>query len=97
MAKEKAMPNSREEIYEQVATILVRTVGIPRDEIELDRTLGEDLGVDSLSMVEVLTVAEDEFQIRIPDEKAKELTTVRSVVDYLETTLTTETAPVSAL
>ena len=81
------MSNRHGELYEQVARILVRTVGIPRDEIEIDQSLGDDLGIDSLSMVEILAVAEDEFDIRIPNEEAQELTTVRAIVDYLEQTL----------
>ncbi|HYN96762.1 MAG TPA: acyl carrier protein [Pilimelia sp.] len=77
------MPSSRAEIYEQVANILVKTCGIPREEIDIDKTLQGDLAIDSLSMVEILAAAEDEFEIRIPDEDAKDLTDIRTIVDYL--------------
>jgi acyl carrier protein len=78
------MSSNREEIFQQVTEILVKTCGIPHEEIEIDKSLREDLAIDSLSMVEILAAAEDEFGIRIPDEDAMGLTDIGAIVSYLQ-------------
>ena len=52
--------------------------------ITFDTNIADDLGSDSLDVVELVMSIEDAFGITIEDEKAAELTTVRQVVDYLE-------------
>ncbi|MEU8231243.1 acyl carrier protein [Actinoplanes sp. NPDC048967] len=85
------------ELYDQVVGILAKTVGLTTDEITEDKLLKDDLGIDSLSMLEILAVTEDEFKMRIPDEDAAGLTDVRSVVAYLTTRLDTpESADVTS-
>ncbi|MEU8606945.1 acyl carrier protein [Actinoplanes sp. NPDC048791] len=85
------------ELYDQVVGILAKTVGLTTDEITKDKLLKDDLGIDSLSMLEILAVTEDEFKMRIPDEDAAELTDVRSVVAYLTARLATpESADVTS-
>ncbi len=52
--------------------------------MELDKSFIDDLDLDSLTMVEVATSAEDKFGVRIPDENLKDLKTVRDAVDFIE-------------
>ena len=57
---------------------------VDENTITMDTNIADDLGADSLDVVELVMSIEDAFGITIEDEKAAELTTVRQVVDYLE-------------
>lgn len=54
------------------------------DKITLDASVMDDLGADSLDVVEIIMAIEESFSIDIPDEEAESLTTVQSIVDYIE-------------
>ena len=71
-------------IFDEVREILAEQLDVDKDSIEMNSKLAEDLGADSLDVVELVMSIEDAFGITIEDEKAAELTTVRQVVDYLE-------------
>ncbi|GAA0322722.1 acyl carrier protein [Actinoallomurus spadix] len=77
------MSLNQQQIFEAVAQILTKTVGVPRDAIAPGKTLKEDLEIDSLDTVEVLVAAEDDFGFRIPDEDAAAMTTIQDIVDYV--------------
>ena len=65
----------REKISEQL--------GVATDEVTPEASFIEDLGADSLDLVEVVMDLEDQFGLKIPDEDARELTTVGKAIDYV--------------
>jgi acyl carrier protein len=73
-----------EQIREQLADIVNEVAGVPADQVQLDKSFVDDLDVDSLSMVEIAVVAEERFEVRIPDEEIKNLVTVGDAVTYIE-------------
>ena len=83
------MAASREEIYEQVKGVLVDQLGIEESEITQEASFQEDLDADSLDLVEVIMLLEDEFfpNEKISDEDAQKLQTVGQAVDYVSTRL----------
>ncbi|MGH7813867.1 MAG: acyl carrier protein [Candidatus Binataceae bacterium] len=66
----------REKISEQL--------GVPPDEVTPDSSFIEDLGADSLDIVELVMALEEEFNIEISDEDAEKIRTVKDVVSYIE-------------
>jgi acyl carrier protein len=75
---------SQQEILAGLAQIVNEIAGVPVGDISLDKSFIDDLDVDSLSMVEIATAAEDQFGVRIPDEDLKDLKTVGDAVSYIE-------------
>jgi len=75
---------TQQDILAGLAEIVNEIAGIEPSEVELDKSFIDDLDLDSLTMVEVATSAEDKFGVRIPDESLKDLKTVRDAVDFIE-------------
>ena len=71
-------------ILEKLQSLIADQLGVDGNTITMDTNIADDLGADSLDVVELVMSIEDAFGITIEDEKAAELTTVRRVVDYLE-------------
>jgi len=74
---------TEQEILTGLANIVNEVAGIPVDKIELDKSFIDDLDIDSLSMVEVVMNAEDQFGVKIPDADVKDLRTVGDAVAYI--------------
>ena len=72
-------------IFEQVRDALAQQFEVEPDSITMDTNLIDDLGADSLDVVELIMSLEDSFGISISDEDAAQLYTVGKIVDYLET------------
>ncbi|NMB02551.1 MAG: acyl carrier protein [Firmicutes bacterium] len=72
-----------EKIFEKVKTIVVEQLGINEAEVTADASFVEDLGADSLDVVELVMALEEEFDLKITDEEAEQLTTVRDAVIYI--------------
>lgn len=70
-------------VYDRVKGLLVDKFGVPEDEISPEATF-EDLDLDSLDLVEFALAAEEELGVRISDEEAEELETLKDTVDLLE-------------
>jgi acyl carrier protein len=68
----------------RVKQILTQRLGIPPEEIRLDATLIEDLGMDSLDAVELAIAAEREFNVALSDEQVAKLKTVADIVALVE-------------
>ena len=71
-------------IFEQVKNALAKQFELDPETITPETNLIDDLGADSLDVVELIMSLEDEFGIAISDEDAAQLYTVRRIVDYLE-------------
>lgn len=69
---------------DKVKKLIASQLNISEDQITEDSRLIEDLGADSLDTVEMLMTLEDEFGIAIPDEEAMKLSTVKSIVDLID-------------
>ena len=70
--------------FEQVKKIVVEQLGVEADEVKMESTFVDDLGADSLDIVELIMAFEEAFNIEIPDEKAENIKTVEDVVKYIE-------------
>ena len=71
-------------MFEKVKELLASQLNISQDKITLDSKVIEDLGADSLDMIEMLMTMEEEFGISIPDEDAVKLSTVKDIVNYIK-------------
>ena len=69
---------------DKVKKLIASQLGIAEDKITEDSRLIEDLGADSLDTVEMLMTLEVEFGIAIPDDEAMKLSTVKSIVDLID-------------
>ena len=72
-------------VFEKLRDSLAEQLEIDPETITMDTDIVEDLQADSLDFVEMITSAEDEFNIVVTDEKVGDFRTVRQVVEYLET------------
>ena len=70
--------------FDQVKKIVKEQLGVEDDEIQMSSTFVDDLGADSLDIVELIMAFEEEFNIEIPDEKAEKIKTVEDVVKYID-------------
>jgi len=71
-------------IEEKVRSIIVEQLGISEDEVKIEASFIDDLGADSLDIVELVMAMEEEFEIEIPDEEAENIKTVGDAVKYIE-------------
>jgi len=69
---------------EKISELIADKLGVEASKIVPDAKFVEDLGADSLDTVELIMQLEDEFNLEIPDEEAEKLTTVGSVIDYID-------------
>ena len=70
--------------FDQVKKIVVEQLGVEPDEVQMTSTFVDDLGADSLDIVELIMAFEEEFNIEIPDEQAEKIKTVADVVKFIE-------------
>jgi acyl carrier protein len=71
--------------FERVKKVLVEQLDVSEDEVTPQASLVDDLGADSLDVVEIIMGLEEEFDIEIPDEDAeKNISTVQGIVDYVD-------------
>jgi len=70
--------------FERVKKVIVEQLGVSEEEVTLEASFVEDLGADSLDVVELVMGLEEEFDIEIPDEDAEKISRVRDAVDYID-------------
>ena len=70
-------------VSEKVKSIIVEQLGVEADEVTPGASFTEDLGADSLDIVELVMAFEEEFGIEIPDEDAEKIATVKDAVSYI--------------
>jgi acyl carrier protein len=71
-------------VAEKVKSIIVEQLGVDEEEVTLEASFTEDLGADSLDIVELVMAFEEEFGIEIPDEEAEKISNVREAVEYIQ-------------
>jgi len=71
-------------IFDKIKDIISDQLGIDADEISMDSSFVDDLGADSLDIVELIMALEGEFDMEIPDEEAEKIATVGDVVEYIK-------------
>ena len=69
---------------EKIKSTVADQLGVKEDEVVTTASFVEDLGADSLDVVELVMALEEEFELEIPDEDAEKLETVQHVIDYVE-------------
>lgn len=72
-------------IEQKVKSIIADQLGVGEDEIKPTSSFIEDLGADSLDIVELVMAMEEEFEVEIPDEEAENIKTVQDAVNYVTT------------
>jgi acyl carrier protein len=77
------MAQSEQEILEGLAEIVNEETGLDTESVQTEKSFTDDLDIDSLSMMTIVTHAEDKFSVRIPDEEVKNLNTVGDAVTYI--------------
>ena len=70
--------------FEKLQQIIAEVLNVEPDEITMDTTFVDDLGADSLDIVELIMALEEEFDIEIPDSDAEKVVTVGDVVEYIK-------------
>jgi acyl carrier protein len=71
-------------IHPKVKDIIVEQLGVDPEKVKPEASFIDDLGADSLDIVELVMAMEEEFDLEIPDEDAEKLKTVQDVASYLE-------------
>ena len=77
------MAMSKEDLFAKIKENLVETLELDADHVTLETNIVEDLGADSISLIEFTLALEDEFGIEISDEDAEHILTLGQVVDYV--------------
>ncbi|MBK8014775.1 MAG: acyl carrier protein [Deltaproteobacteria bacterium] len=70
-------------IEDKVRSIIVEQLGISEDEVKAEASFIDDLGADSLDIVELVMAMEEEFELEIPDEEAENIKTVGDAIKYI--------------
>jgi len=71
-------------LLDDIKEVVVEQLGVNADEVKEDSKFVEDLGADSLDVVELVMALEEKFDIEIPDDEAEKIRTVKDVVNYIE-------------
>lgn len=74
-------------VFEKVRTLLVGQLGVDEDKVTMEASISDDLGADSLDVVDLIMSLEEEFDVEIPDEDVENMKTVGDVVKYIEAKL----------
>ena len=70
--------------FDKVKAIVVEQLGVDEAEVTIDSTFIDDLGADSLDIVELIMAFEEEFNVEIPDDVAEKIKTVKNTVEYID-------------
>ena len=71
-------------LFDEVKEVIVEQLNVSPEEVKPEAKFVEDLGADSLDVVEMIMALEEKFEIEIPDSEAEKIQTVQDVVNYIE-------------
>ena len=71
-------------VFDKLKEIIVDQLGVEEDAVTLEANNQDDLGADSLDIVDLIQTIEDEYDLSIPDEAVEEIKTVGDIVNYIE-------------
>ncbi len=71
-------------IFDDVKAVVVEQLNVSADEVKPESKFAEDLGADSLDVVELVMALEEKFDIEIPDDQAEKIQTVQDAVEFIE-------------
>ncbi|MBR3839160.1 MAG: acyl carrier protein [Clostridia bacterium] len=71
-------------MFEKIRDIIVEQLGVEESQVTLESSFVEDLGADSLDIVELIMALEDAFDVEIPDSDAEKIATVGDAVEYVK-------------
>ncbi len=71
-------------VFEKVRDILVEQLDVEEEKVSLEASITDDLGADSLDIVDLVMSLEDEFGVEIPDDQVENIKTVNDIVKYIE-------------
>lgn len=71
-------------VFEKVKKIIVEQLGVEEEDVTLEASFIDDLGADSLDIVELIMAFEEEFELEIPDKEAEKIATVGDAVEYIK-------------
>ncbi|MBF0223983.1 MAG: acyl carrier protein [Desulfobacterales bacterium] len=74
-------------IEEKVRKIICEKLDVELDEVVREASLIDDLGADSLDLVELMMSMEDEFDLEIPEKESEKIKTVKDIIEYIESKL----------
>jgi acyl carrier protein len=77
-------------VFDKIRDIIVDQLDVDADEVTAEASIIDDLGADSLDVVDLISSVEDEFDVEIPDEKVEGIKTVGDIVAYIESTASEE-------
>ena len=72
-------------VFEKVRAILCQQLDVEEDQVSMESNIADDLGADSLDLVDLLMSLEDEFDVDVPDEMVENIKTVGDLVKYIQT------------
>lgn len=75
------------EIKNRIVEIIANQLGIEEEDVTATASVIDDLGADSLDLVELVMALEEEFDLEIPDEEAEKITNVQNIFDYMANAL----------
>jgi acyl carrier protein len=71
-------------LEDRVSAIIVEQLGVSKEELAPEASFIDDLGADSLDIVELVMAMEEEFDIEIPDDDAEKIQTIKDVIGYVK-------------
>lgn len=75
---------TKDEVFKKVKAIIVDQLGVDEEEVTAEAHFIDDLGADSLDIVELMMALEEEFDLEIPDEEAEKIATVGDAVKWIQ-------------
>ena len=75
---------AKEEIIDKLKELVVDQLGVEEDEVTMEATMQDDLGADSLDLVDLVMSVEEEFGVKVADEDLENIKTVGDIVNYIE-------------
>ena len=71
-------------VFEKVKAIIIEQLDVEEDKVTMDAVIQDDLGADSLDIVDLVMAFEEEFDVEIPDDQVENVKTVGDIVKYIE-------------